>query len=91
MKEIWKYFIAGDREQITMPKGAKILSLQVQDGDICIWVLVDPKATTEVRVVETILTGQQIPSDIDSENDYIGTALMHNDNFVLHLFEVKPK
>ena len=43
-KTIWKYKLKIDiLQEIIMPIGARILSVQMQSNTPCLWVLVDPK------------------------------------------------
>lgn len=46
-----------DEQKIMMPKGAKILSVQVQGESPCIWALVNPDIEQEERSVAIIGTG----------------------------------
>ena len=42
MKRIWKYQLKIDECQtIELPEGFKILSIDIQHGEICLWTLVD--------------------------------------------------
>ena len=50
MLNVFKYAIdVKDSTKVEMPKGAKVLSLQVQHGTPFILALVDPHAEKEVR------------------------------------------
>ncbi len=43
MKKIFKYYLSVQQQQIIhLPYGAQILDVQVQDGSVCVWALVDP-------------------------------------------------
>jgi hypothetical protein len=90
MKEqtIWKYKldIIGCRN-ISMPIGAEILTVQVQDGGPCLWALVDPKAETEIRTIEMFGTGHPVLSDMGTSRKYISTFQMHGGELVFHVFE----
>lgn len=68
-----------------MPKGAKILSLQMNNKMPCIWAIVNPNAEKEVRKFNIYGTGHNITED---DLKYIGTFQMHNDMLVFHLFEI---
>jgi hypothetical protein len=49
-RQIWKWGINPTNDgSISMPKGAELLSIQVQRGIPCIWALVDPAAEKEER------------------------------------------
>ena len=49
-KTIWKYQLdTTDKQTITMPFGAEILSVQMQGLNPCMWVLVNPSKELEDR------------------------------------------
>jgi hypothetical protein len=86
MKEIWKFsIITRDRQLVSMPKGAEIVSTQVQNGIICLWAFVDPNAEQEPTYIEVVGTGWQIPSHLSREN-YIATV--QDGQLVWHVFKV---
>lgn len=85
-KTIWKYEISPEKVSIEMPKGAEILSVQIQDGNPCIWALVNPKNEPKEKVIEIFRTGHEIPCDGIVRN-FIGTFQMFGGNLVFHLFE----
>lgn len=82
---IWKYqLIVGDRQAIALPKGAKLLSIQIQYGIPCLWALVEPKAPKELRKILTRGTGQEF----DSANlVFLGTYQLSGGSLVFHVFE----
>jgi len=87
-KEIWKYILEVENNfVIEMPKGADILSAQVQFGIPCIWALVNPTAEKEKRSFLIVGTGHQIHYDMGVNYKYIGTFLLMQEAFVAHLFE----
>lgn len=88
-KTIWKFDLGeiADRYVISMPKGAEVLTLQLQRKLPCIWVLVDPQAEKEDRVFEIFGTGHVIDYSEGAERKYIGTFLIYGDDLVFHLFE----
>ena len=73
MKKIFKYplEITGLQE-IEMPKGSKILSVQMQYDKPCLWALVDDH-TTFVEKREIILAGTGHPIEADNLK-FIGTV-----------------
>lgn len=84
MKQIWKFTV---ENVIEMPKGAEILTVQIQDSfNTCIWALVDPEEETEKRVFEVVGTGHKFDN---ANKKYIGTWQISM--FVWHLFEVINK
>ena len=87
-QRIWKYKLEGtDGQNISMPKGADILTVQVQDGLPFLWALVDPKAETEIRFIEIFGTGNPILSDMGTSRKYISTFQMREGRLVFHVFE----
>jgi hypothetical protein len=67
-----------------MPKGAKVLSFQVQTGGFVLWAEVDPGEPIEGRWFCMRGTGRLI---YNYTGVYIGTAQLGG--FVAHLYEIK--
>lgn len=81
---IWKYPPdVKDTQAISMPIGAQIITMQVQDGMPNIWALVDPEAKTELRTFYIYGTGE--PLDVTHQK-YIGT-FQYRTRLVFHVFE----
>ena len=72
---------------IEMPIGAKILSVQAQKGEICIWALEeDARATDFVsRRFRVFGTGHTIAGG--NALTYLGTVQLLEGRLVLHVFE----
>ncbi|MBQ8969210.1 MAG: hypothetical protein IJ064_05720 [Bacteroidaceae bacterium] len=71
-----------------MPKGAKILTVQIQSGQPCIWAAVNPSSfENETRRFRIAGTGHPV-EDAIIEN-YIGTFQMCDGKLVFHVFEIK--
>lgn len=87
--KIFKYTISENIVNvIEMPIGAKVLSIQEQHGEICIWALVDDnEVEKENRVFEVWVTGAEIY--FDKEKEFLETVQLYNGSIVLHVFEVK--
>ncbi len=85
MNRIYKYpVIVTDEFNLTMPVGAKVLSVQVQNGSPQLWAMVDTsEPLSEIRSFRVIGTGHPIDSD---PGVYIGTFQIHGGELVLHLF-----
>jgi hypothetical protein len=88
--EIWKYELSIDSPQTTipMPLGARILSLQMQDGVPMLWALVDPMRQRENRVFETFATEDLIPP-CATMTRFIGTY-QTSGGYALHVFDETP-
>ena len=90
MKTIWKFNIQRIKEvqNIEMPVGAKVLSIQTQRNEAFIWALVDPEAVRENRSFIIYGTGHDI-NDIENltyiDTYQVGFML---DILVFHLFEI---
>lgn len=90
MKTIWKFKLAiGYSQVIKMPKGAEILTIQMQGINLCLWALVDPEKETKVRTIETHDTGNSMP-EVDllkTARKYIATVQDSGTGEVWHFFE----
>lgn len=87
-KTIWKFpLVLSNTQEIPMPSEARILTVQEQDGIPCIWAMVNPSNTLEIRIIEMFATGQSIREDMGVDRQYIGTVQLYNGQLVFHLFE----
>lgn len=90
-KQIWKYGIKKtDWQEIIMPAGAEILTVQWQNDEPCIWALVNPiEQRNETRIFEIFGTGQNLPHDMGVERKYINTIQLNEYQLplVFHIFE----
>lgn len=66
-----------------MPQGAEILCVHAQFNLACIYAKVEPDNPNEVRTISAYITGQVIGLN----SKYIGTVLLNEGSFVLHVFE----
>jgi len=84
---IWKWEIkVTDRQTVMMPDGAKLLDVQMQDGQCCIWALCDQSAELAPRWLAIYGTGNSMP---DNPGEYIATFQMHGGALVFHVFELE--
>ena len=84
MKTIHKYIIeVTDKQLITMPVNADVLCVQVQNGNPCIWAIVDTDYEVVNYEVYTYGTGHEW-SDLGC--DYIGTYQLDGGSLVFHVF-----
>jgi hypothetical protein len=89
IQTVWKFevpFPGTDVFEIEIPKGAKILTVQLQDGSPKIWVLVDTFNVDVSRKFKVVGTGYKIRDKII---EYIGTFQIVEYGLVYHLFEVE--
>jgi hypothetical protein len=81
--KIWKFYLNPGETSTTMPKDAKILSIQEQKGHICMWALFPAEFPTEVRRFNTVPTGPSF--DPSPNHKYLATTQL--DMTVWHTFE----
>jgi hypothetical protein len=82
-RTIWKYTLPlQDVVTLTMPVGAEVLSVGLQDGNITLWAMVHSTAPRMDRVFYVYGTGNPING---GEGRFIGTVQMNY--FVWHIFE----
>lgn len=89
MRKIWKCELSKvDEQTISLPKESQILTVQIQHGKICIWVLVEPDLPLEERIFEIYGTGEVIKESFSLvTREYIGTFQCNGGDLVFHLFE----
>ena len=69
-----------------MPEGARLLTVQIQDGMPQLWALVDEKAPIIDRTIATYGTGNSLPDGYLGE--YIGTYQFGGGALVFHVFDL---
>jgi len=88
MKTIYKYPLdIADAQRVAMPKGAQILTAQIQKDSLFLWALVDNAAHLELRTILIRGTG----NNADDIGCYISTVQLHAGLLVLHVFEGKAE
>jgi len=86
-KRIFKYTLEiTDFQTIELPKGYELLTVKMQNGNACIWCLIDEEAEKEAVNFEVFGTGHEIGYDMGIDRKYIGTYFLDN-GLVFHLFE----
>lgn len=84
-KVVYKYPLHSHVYNVALPSGAEVLCAKVQNGDICIWALVDPAIRdADARRFLVVGTGQELP---EQELKYIDTVLLEQGQWVFHVFE----
>lgn len=81
MKVVYKYELRPQNSIMKLPKGAEILTVQLQYGIPTLWALVDPENELEDRLIDIIGTGWEVTDNIK----YICTYM--DGPFVWHAFE----
>lgn len=87
--KVWKYPvpIVGDGRVTLSVPGGVVMSVQMQRGEPCLWMGVDPEMPKQERCFEWVGTGHDVPSHVIQ---YVGTVQSNGGVFVWHLFEVPP-
>jgi len=70
---------------VDLPKGARILDIQMQREQLCLWAIVNPACESEQRHIHIATTGS--PAHFERMS-YIRTLLFNGGSIVLHFFEV---
>ena len=66
-----------------MPRGAEVLTVQMQREVLCVWAVVDPDAEKEQRKFIVYGTGHEYDS---IKGEYVGTVQIHGGDLVWHVF-----
>jgi len=81
---IWKFpILVCDEQEIEMPQFSQVLTVQMQDGQPCLWAFVDPERPMRKRKIRVFGTGHTI----ESCGRYISTFQMQGGALVFHVFE----
>ncbi len=84
---IWKFPLKiADVQSVEMPRDARILSAQLQDGAVTLWAMVQPAAPRCKRVFWIVGTGHRADHVVVNVFAYISTVQDAN-GFVWHLFD----
>lgn len=76
-------------QEIDMPCVARLLTVQVQHDQPCLWALVDPSSDIGKRRVRIYATGE--PIDVATAGlRYLATFQLHGGALVFHAFEETP-
>lgn len=85
MRKIFKYPLRMvDKQLITMPSRAKILSAKSQGGQLCLWAEVRTELKEGHKIIAVYGTGNPMP---DEPGKFIDTVVM--DPFVWHVYELE--
>lgn len=75
-----------DLQELQIPRGARVLSVQTQNDIPRLWALVDEREPLEKRCFATYGTGNPIPAESDFSR-FVGTYQCSDGAFVFHVFE----
>ena len=82
---IWKFGIKiVDWQRIKMPQGAKILDIQVQNSEVCMWALCDENAPRIDRGFAVYGTGHVVRNE---PGEYVATVQLGQGQLVFHVFD----
>lgn len=94
-RSIWKFGapLYGNSLSIEMPRGAEILTVQIQGGSAQIWALVSTETVpAEIRKFRWFGTGHPMPDEQrNTELKYVGTVQMRGGHLIFHLFEERAR
>lgn len=85
-KVIWKFELKDVNQKIELPTGYEILTLQTQNGQPCLWILVNPDNPKKTEVFEIYGTGHEIHYDMGIDREYVGTWQERDGLLIWHLF-----
>lgn len=92
MTTIWKTALEiTDRQEIKMPVGAKILSVQMQKGVVCLWYLFNSDLVIPVSEDRVILIAGTGNPFTEQRGPFIGTIQQAGGALVWHVFEGKEQ
>ena len=82
---IWKYILQiNDIQFVELPKGAKLLDVQMQDGNPCLWALIEQTEIRETRAIYMRGTGHD--AMLVKDLNYVATFQMAHGALVFHVF-----
>jgi hypothetical protein len=86
MRVVYKYPLEiVDEQHVKMPMGAQLLSVQDQNGDLCLWALVDTTAALTQRKIRIAGTGHAVATP--GPGAFIGTVQQMKGAVVWHVFD----
>ncbi len=88
MTTIYKYPLTPGRTVLDLPLEARPLTVQMQHGAPCMWVLLNPAQPTVQRFFDVYGTGHGMPA---IPGDYVATFQMASGALVWHVFEAHPQ
>jgi hypothetical protein len=83
-REIWKFPLQIEHEQcLMMPTNPEYLSAQFQNGQLCVWAMIEPDNLKRQYKFFIVGTGHKVPDNVGA---YIGTVQQLPHNLVWHVF-----
>jgi len=89
MKTVYKYpFNFDDIIKLKLPYGSEILTVQEQNGVLCLWALVDDEVSeSEFKTYTLRMVGTDHPIEYDNSR-YINTVQTAGGKLVWHFFDI---
>jgi len=87
---IHKFPVVPGRFKLSLPRGARILDVQMQHDEPQMWVLLDEDDFKTERQFFVMGTGHKIEGARYDDLRYCGTFQMQGGKLVWHVFEAKP-
>jgi hypothetical protein len=85
MTTVHKYTVHSFTDGIRMQKGAELLAVGEQSGEVVLWAMVDPDAKKTTRVIRPVMTGEDV---VDmTGGSHVGTV-QRLDGIVVHVFDM---
>jgi hypothetical protein len=89
MLRVYKYpLIVADLQHVALPIWSRPLTVQVQQGALCLWALVNPAGPTRGLAVRMVGTGHDFADALDWT--YLATVQLHGGDLVYHVF-IEPR
>ncbi len=86
MPAVFKYSVTrGTEHRLQLPQGARLLGIDLQQGQLYVWALVEPERPAVERLVRLYPTGANMRPDV--RRTYIGTVIVNDGRLALHAFE----
>ncbi len=88
MRAVWKFDL--DQEVFNVPPGSKIIHIEEQHGNLCMWMEVDAVCAAGQfvqRIFRVYGTGQTLDTPAGMRIEHVGSAVCHGGSFVWHVYE----
>jgi len=83
--EIWKFPLRVGAQTVDLPKHSRLLSVAAQGDDPMLWAVVVPSNAKTKRKIFVAMTGQSCDDEL--RGPFLGTVLLSDGSFVLHVFD----
>jgi hypothetical protein len=83
MTTIFKHPLTAGSNDLMLPAGSKVLTVQMQHGEPVLWALVDPAQPKRCHTINVYGTGHAMPAD---PGKYVATFQMDGGSLIWHAF-----